>query len=95
MNLTLHYAFFAYLAAISLVSFFATVIDKSKARKGKRRISEKTLILLAVFGGAVCEYATMKIIRHKTLHKKFMIGLPLIIMLQAAAVFALHCFQII
>lgn len=63
----------------ALVCVIVTVFDKSAAVGHKRRVSEKTLILLAVFFCAIAEYATMKIIRHKTLHKKFMIGLPAII----------------
>lgn len=63
----------------ALVCVIAAVFDKSAAVGHKRRVSEKTLILLAVFFSAIAEYLTMKIIRHKTLHKKFMIGLPAII----------------
>lgn len=73
-----------YFAAISLVTSFLTVLDKILAKKGKRRISEATLLTLAIMGGAAAEYLTMKAVHHKTLHKKFMIGLPVIIFLQAA-----------
>ncbi len=74
-----------YLAVISFVTFTVTALDKIFAKKNMRRIPEATLLTLALFGGALSEYITMKIIRHKTLHKKFMIGLPVIILLQAAA----------
>ncbi|MGN0522211.1 MAG: DUF1294 domain-containing protein [Eubacterium sp.] len=70
---------FIYLLIISFLSSLLTVLDKRKAVKNKRRISENTLILTALIGGAFTEYITMKLIRHKTLHKKFMIGLPCII----------------
>ena len=60
--------------------------DKLKAKKGSFRISEKALFLLALSGGIVAEYFTMRLIRHKTLHKRFMIGLPVIILLQLIAV---------
>lgn len=66
-----------YIAVLSLVSAVCVIYDKSAAKKHGRRISEKTLILLGFFGAATTEYAVMKIIHHKTLHKKFMIGLPL------------------
>lgn len=68
-----------YYIAGAFICVIVTVFDKSAAVRHKRRVSEKTLILLAVFFSAIAEYATMKIIRHKTLHKKFMIGLPAII----------------
>ncbi len=71
--LSVYYVFGAVICVI------ATVFDKSAAVKHKRRVSEKTLIMLAVFFSAISEYLTMKIIRHKTLHKKFMAGLPAII----------------
>ena len=70
-----------------LINVFATIIcifDKLSARHGGRRISEKSLILISVLGGSIFMYFTMKIIRHKTKHNKFMIGLPLIILTQAA-----------
>ena len=73
-----------YFAAISLVSVVLTVYDKIASKKfRKHRIAEKTLICVGIMGGAVAEYVTMKLIRHKTRHKKFMTGLPVIIVLQA------------
>lgn len=71
-----------YFALISLITATVTLADKIKAKKGAFRVPENTLIILALFGGSVAEYFTMRLIRHKTLHKKFMIGLPLIIILQ-------------
>lgn len=82
----LYVAALIYIAAISFVTFAVTALDKIFAKKNMRRISESTLLSLAVFGGAVSEYITMKLIRHKTLHKKFMIGLPLIIILQLSVI---------
>lgn len=78
-----------YLGAISLITVVATCLDKFFAKRDMRRISEKALILLAVFGGSIAEYVTMRLIRHKTLHKKFMLGLPLITLLQVGFVFLL------
>ena len=71
---------------VSLVTAIITAIDKYKAKKGAFRVSEATLFFLAVIGGALAEYFTMRLIRHKTLHKRFMIGLPLIIILQIIAI---------
>ena len=81
--------FFIYFLIISLITAIITATDKYKARKGRFRISEKTLFLLAFMGGALSEYLTMRLIRHKTLHKRFMIGLPLIIILQLVAIILL------
>ncbi len=75
-----------YFVGISLVTAFITVLDKILARKGRRRISEATLFTLAIIGGSAAEYLTMKAVHHKTLHKKFMIGLPVIIVLQLALI---------
>lgn len=64
---------------INIVSTVVCIADKIKAKRKKRRISEKTLFLLSGIGGALFMYITMRLIRHKTLHKRFMIGLPVII----------------
>ena len=75
-----------YFAVISAVALILTIADKHKAVKGKYRISEDMLLTIALIGGAAAEYITMKCIRHKTQHKKFMIGLPLMILLQIALI---------
>lgn len=72
------YYIIGYFILISLVAVIMTVADKKAAEKGRQRISENALILTALLGGAAAMFYTMKTIRHKTLHKKFMIGLPLI-----------------
>ena len=74
--------FIIYLLIISLTAIIMTVSDKSRAKKHRRRIPEKTLFLTAALGGSVAMYITMLTIRHKTKHKRFMIGLPLIIFAQ-------------
>ena len=68
---------------MSLVAVAVTVFDKLSARRGGRRIPEKTLFLLAGLGGSAAMYAVMLAIRHKTKHLKFMAGLPIIIIVQA------------
>ena len=70
-----------YIILISIIASALTVIDKGRAKKGKWRIPETTLMLAGLFGGAFAEYFTMKRIHHKTRHSKFMIGLPLEIFL--------------
>ncbi|MBP5583979.1 MAG: DUF1294 domain-containing protein [Bacteroidales bacterium] len=75
-----------YLFAINIVAFFAFGIDKLKAKRDKWRIPESTLLSMAVLGGSIGALAGMKVWRHKTLHDKFRIGIPVIIALQIAAV---------
>lgn len=67
-----------------------TASDKRRARRGLRRVPERVLWILALCGGALGMYVTMRSIRHKTKHWQFMWGLPLVILLQAAAVWLLH-----
>lgn len=73
-----------YFAAISLVAIATTCLDKHRAKKGKWRVSEARLMLLGFLGGALFEWITMRIIRHKTKRKKFMVGLPIFFILHAA-----------
>ena len=73
-----------YLLAINIATFFLYGIDKYKARKGKWRISEATLLLMAVIGGSIGAWSGMRLWHHKTMHKKFKYGIPIIIILQVA-----------
>ncbi len=75
---------FIYAVAISLLAVVFTVADKSRAKRGKWRVPERTLFAVALLGGAAAMYITMRLVRHKTLHKRFMIGLPLIFLAQVA-----------
>lgn len=81
--------FLVYLALVSLVSVIVTCHDKLQAKQGGRRVPEMTLLNLSVFGGSVAMYLTMKLIRHKTRHPRFMVGIPVIILMQVAAVLSL------
>lgn len=72
--MTLHSCLVCYLLAINAVTFIVYGIDKYKAKKAKWRISEATLLLLAVLGGSVGAWVGMKVWHHKTMHKKFKIG---------------------
>ena len=76
------YIYIFYLVAINLVAFFMYGIDKWKARRSKWRISEATLLVLAVVGGSIGAWLGMKTWHHKTLHKKFRFGVPLILTVQ-------------
>lgn len=77
-----------YLAAVNAVTFFMYGIDKWMAKKARRRISEATLLGLAVIGGSIGAWIGIKVWHHKTLHKKFKYGVPLILLLQIAALIA-------
>lgn len=77
-----------YLLFINIVSVIICLTDKLKARTGDWRVPEKTLFALSVAGGSVGMYVTMCLIRHKTKHKRFMIGLPAIMLLQVLSIFA-------
>ena len=68
---------------LAVIAISVTVYDKAAAKISKRRIPEKVLFAVAAAGGALPMFITMKVIRHKTRHKRFMLGLPAIILLQA------------
>ena len=85
-----------YLAVLSLLSVIFCIYDKIAAKKSpKNRVPEKSLFALSALGGAPAMLLCMLLIRHKTAHKRFMIGIPLIILAHAilllcAAVAAVH-----
>ena len=82
--MNVHLIIIYYLLVINAVAFFVYGIDKLKARKGWWRISESTLLLLALVGGSVGAWLGMKAWHHKTMHRKFQYGLPAILLLQLA-----------
>ena len=75
-----------YLVTINMATFFVYGLDKWQAKQSRRRVRETTLLLLAVLGGSIGAWMGMKVWHHKTLHKKFSYGIPLIIIAQMAAV---------
>ena len=89
-----------YLIVINIVTFLVYGIDKWKAKQGSWRISEATLLILAVIGGSIGALLGMKIWHHKTMHKggthdvdnivggyQFKYGLPLILIAQIALIY--------
>ena len=82
-----------YLAVINVVAFFMYGIDKWKAKKSKWRISEAALLMMAVLGGSIGAWLAMKVWHHKTLHKKFRYGIPLILIVQIVLVLLILCSQ--
>ena len=71
-----------YLAVINVVTFIMYGIDKWKAKRSKWRIREAALLGLAVLGGSIGTWLGMKVWHHKTMHKKFKYGIPLILVAQ-------------
>lgn len=69
-----------YLAAVNLLAFVLYGVDKLKARQGRWRISEATLLLLAAIGGALGAWVGMQLWRHKTQHPRFRYGVSLLLL---------------
>lgn len=82
-------ALIIYIAIISVLSVIICIYDKviSKKNNVKLRIPEKTLLILSALGGSVAMYICMLIIRHKTKHFKFMVGIPVIFIIQVLLIF--------
>ena len=73
-----------YILIINLIAFVLFGIDKSRAKRGEWRISEKTLFLVALIGGSIGAIMGIHVFHHKTRPWYFRIGLPLILILQVA-----------
>ena len=71
-----------YLLAANLAAFALMGADKRRARRGRWRLSEKALFLFPVLGGALGGLLGMRAFHHKTLHRSFRIGIPLILAAQ-------------
>ena len=84
---------FWYLLLINLVAFCLCACDKRAARQGRWRISERALIGCAVAFGAGGLYAGMRLFRHKTRKPRFAVGVPLLCLVQIAAIFAAYVLQ--
>lgn len=82
-------AILIYLVVMNIIGFTIMGIDKSKAKRGAWRIPEKKLFLIAILGGSIGSLLGMKQFRHKTKHKTFTIGMPAILIVQAAII--LYC----
>jgi len=88
--MTIEQLILIYLIAINVVTFFMYGIDKWKAKRSKWRISEATLLGMAVIGGSIGAWLGMRMWHHKTMHKKFQLGIPLILIIQLAIVIWLY-----
>jgi len=78
-----------YLLEINLVALILCTVDKVRAAAGKWRVPEGTLLLTAALGGSPALLLSMLLLRHKTRHKKFILGVPAILLAQAALVYFL------
>lgn len=76
-----------YLLAINIIAIIVTIYDKLCAIGRKWRIKESTLLLLSSLGGSIGMYITMLLIRHKTRHLKFMLGIPAILLFELLIIF--------
>ncbi len=76
-----------YLILINLIAVIVTIYDKLCAVKRRWRVKESTLLILSALGGSISMYITMLLIRHKTRHIKFMLGIPLILIFQLLIAF--------
>ena len=76
-----------YLILINLIAVIVTIYDKLCAVKRRWRVKESTLLILSALGGSISMYITMLLIRHKTRHIKFMLGIPLILIVQLIIAF--------
>ena len=74
----------AYFITVNVLSLVLFGIDKWKAKHDKWRISEATLLSVTAIGGSIGAWVGMKVWHHKTMHKKFKYGIPLVMALQFA-----------
>ncbi len=80
-----------YLVIINLITFLSMYIDKKRAKCGKWRIKESTLFTLVLLGGGIGGIAGMKVFRHKTKKMRFVIGFPLILILEVVCTVIFIC----
>jgi len=85
-----HSILFYWILSVSLIAFVLFGADKEKAAGKRRRIPEKTLFLSAWLGGAPGALLGMLVFRHKTRHKRFLLGIPGILLLWAAVILLAH-----
>ncbi len=82
----LFYISLIYILILNITGFAIMGIDKSRAKNNKWRVKEKTLFLIAAVGGSLGSIFGMQYFRHKTKHQSFVIGMPLILILQVVVI---------
>lgn len=78
-----------YLLLINALAALLMFLDKRFARRNLRRIPESTLLLAALLGGSPGVLFGMALFHHKTKHRKFMIGVPILLAVQLLLVFVI------
>ncbi|MBY7143197.1 DUF1294 domain-containing protein [Virgibacillus sp. NKC19-3] len=71
-----------YILGVNAITFFLMGRDKTRSKKQQYRIPERTFWILSVCGGSLGCYSGMKVFRHKTKHRSFVIGMPFLIIFQ-------------
>lgn len=84
----------SYILLINVITFLVFGEDKKRARQKKRRIPERTLLLLALFGGAVGAWIGMYVFHHKTRKLNFRAGIPMMLILHLVLIYSV-CRQFI
>lgn len=84
-----------YLLLMNIVGLYVMYSDKRRAIKHRFRIPERTLFIVSLFGGSIGTWAGMYLFRHKTKHWYFVVGMPLIMILNFAIIYllAIYCFK--
>lgn len=78
-----------YLVCVNIAGFISMGVDKAKAKKKAWRIPEATLFIIALIGGSIGSIIGMRVFRHKTRHWYFVVGMPLILVIQISVIVAL------
>ncbi|MFX3634702.1 MAG: DUF1294 domain-containing protein [Candidatus Pristimantibacillus sp.] len=76
-----------YLIIMNVYTFTLMGMDKQYARKHARRVPEKRIFILSAVGGAFGAYIGMRVWRHKTKHRSFVIGLPLLVLFNLVLIY--------
>lgn len=79
-----------YLIIINIMGFLSMGIDKYKAIKDEWRIPERTLFIIAILGGSLGSWVGMYTFHHKTKHWYFVLGMPLILIIEAYLYYKFH-----
>lgn len=80
-------ALLLYLSGANIIALIMMGIDKQKAKKQQWRIPERTFWSLAIIGGAFGVLIGMRTFRHKTKHRSFVVGIPLLLLLHIVLLF--------
>ena len=79
-----------YFIAVSVIGALVCIYDKLAAPRGWKRVPERTLFFWALIGGGPGVYLTMLLIRHKTLHRSFMLGIPASMVFQIVIIIGIY-----